>query len=51
MVAPGFGAAGFGIALVAVGGVLVAKGNDLAGLALDALGIIFIWSAFKMRRG
>jgi hypothetical protein len=27
------------------------RGNDVAGFALDALGIIFIWSAFKMRRG
>ena len=50
-VAPGFGPVGFGIALVAVGGVLVAKGHGLAGFACDLLGVICIWAGFETYRG
>jgi hypothetical protein len=48
--APGFGPLGFGIALLAVGTVMVAKGNEIAAAVLDLLGIVFIWSAFRVRR-
>jgi hypothetical protein len=50
LIAPGFGAVGFGIALLAVGGVLVGKGNNVGGLACDFFGVVLIWSAIKMRR-
>jgi hypothetical protein len=50
VIAPGFGAVGFGIALLAVGGVLVGKGNNVGGLACDFFGVVLIWSAIKMRR-
>src|SRR3954452_24747141 len=39
--------AGFGIALIAVGGVLAAKSHEVAGIALDLLGVIFCWAAFQ----
>jgi hypothetical protein len=48
---PGFGAVGFGIAALAVGGLLVGDGRDLAGIALDLLGAVLLWSAFTARRG
>jgi hypothetical protein len=50
MVAPGFGAVGFGIAALAVGGLLVSQGRDIAGIALDLLGVVLLWSAFAARR-
>jgi hypothetical protein len=37
--------------MIAVGGVLVVKGHAIAGLALDALGAISIWAAFKTYTG
>jgi hypothetical protein len=51
VIAPGAGPVGAGIALLAVGGVLVSKGNDAAGLLCDALGAVFIWSGFRGYRG
>lgn len=50
MIAPGFGPVGFGIALLAVGGVLVAKGHDIAGIACDLLGVIALFAAFRTYR-
>jgi hypothetical protein len=52
VVAPGFGPVGFGIALLAVGAVLVSKGQNVAGLVCDFLGVVFIWSGLSgyMRR-
>jgi hypothetical protein len=38
MPSPGFGPVGFGIGLIAGGGMLIAKGNDIAGLACDLFG-------------
>jgi hypothetical protein len=37
--------------LLVVGGVLVAKGNNVAGIACDLLGAVFIWGAFRTFRG
>jgi hypothetical protein len=51
MVAPGFGPIGFGIAMVAVGGVLVGDGRDVAGLLLDFFGVVSIWAGFRTYRG
>jgi hypothetical protein len=45
-VAPGLGAVGGGTAMIAVGGVLVAKGHELPGLLLDLFGVVAIWAAF-----
>ena len=47
MRAPGFGPLGFGIAMLAVGGVLVSQGHDLTGLGLDLFGVLCIWGAFR----
>jgi hypothetical protein len=33
--------------LLAVGGVLVGKGNDVGGLACDLVGVVFIWSGAR----
>jgi hypothetical protein len=49
VVFPGIGPVGAGIAMIAVGGVLVAKGDSLAGALLDAGGAIAIWAAFLTR--
>ena len=46
VIALALGSLGFGVALLALGGVLMAQGNDLAGLACDALGVVILWSAF-----
>jgi hypothetical protein len=51
MVAPGFGPVGFGIAMVVVGGVLVANGHNFAGGLLDLIGVISIWAGFRTYRG
>jgi hypothetical protein len=51
MVGPGFGPVGFGIAMIAVGGVLVGNGNDLIGILLDAAGAVSIWAGFGTYRG
>jgi hypothetical protein len=45
--APGMGPVGVGIALIAVGGVLVGKGHVIAGALLDLVGAVSIWAAFK----
>lgn len=47
----GFGAVGGGTAMIAVGGVLVAKGHTLGGILLDAFGVIAIWAALRTYRG
>jgi hypothetical protein len=47
VVAPGFGPLGFGIALIAVGGVLVGTGENVAGIVCDTLGVVFLWSGFQ----
>jgi hypothetical protein len=51
MVAPGLGPVGFGIAMVAAGGVLVGNGHDLAGGLLDLFGVVSIWAGFRTYRG
>jgi hypothetical protein len=50
VVAPGFGPIGFGIAMIAVGGVLVGNGHDLIGILLDLAGAVSIWAGFKTYR-
>jgi hypothetical protein len=45
--APGFGPLGFGIAMLAVGGVLVSQGHNVGGIALDLFGVLCIWGAFR----
>ena len=50
MVAPGFGPVGFGIAALAVGGVLVGNGHDVAGGLLDLFGVVSIWAGFRTYR-
>jgi uncharacterized membrane protein YfcA len=47
----GFGAIGGGTAMIAVGGVLVAKGHTPAGILLDVFGVIAIWAALRTYRG
>jgi hypothetical protein len=52
LVAPGgVGAVGGGTAMVAVGGVLVAKGHWVAGALLDVAGVVSIWAGFKTYSG
>ena len=51
MVAPGFGPVGFGIAMFAVGGVLVGNGQDRIGILLDLAGAVSIWAGFTTYRG
>jgi hypothetical protein len=48
VVAPGFGPIGFGIVLIAVGGVLVGTGQNVAEIAYDALGVVFLWSGLRL---
>jgi hypothetical protein len=36
-----------GMTIVAAGGTLVAARNDLAGLCLDALGVLWMWSTVQ----
>ena len=36
-----------GSSLLAIGGVLVANGDSLAGIAVDALGAVGLWLAFR----
>jgi hypothetical protein len=50
-VAPGVGAVGGGTAMIAVGGVLVAKGDPVPGALLDLFGAISIWAALRTRSG
>jgi hypothetical protein len=37
--------------MLAVGGVLVAKGHQLAGIVLDVCGVIAIWAALRSYSG
>ncbi len=47
----GFGPIGGGTAMLAVGGVLVVKGHQLAGIVLDVCGVIAIWAALRTYSG
>ena len=49
-VALGIGPVGGGTAMIAVGGVLVAKGV-LLGALLDLVGVLSIWAAFRTLGG
>jgi len=37
--------------MIAVGGVLVGNGHDLAGALFDLFGVVSIWAGFRTYRG
>jgi hypothetical protein len=43
------GTIGLGIALLVTGGLLVSSGHDLAGLGLDVVGVLVMWSTVARR--
>ena len=50
-VAPDAGRVGGGIAMLAVGGVLVVQDHAVAGGLLDLVGVISMWAAFRTFSG
>jgi hypothetical protein len=50
VVTTGFGPVGFGIAMLAVRELLVGNGHELAGVLLDAAGVVSIWAGFRTYR-